>query len=183
MLIRGTDLACHLTGAEPQHQRNFIAIFTLSCLWPSGGISDLRVWIYRAQPHHNEKVYSLVSLTFPDVVMAIDSLSPIAPARIRALLLPMGRIKRSSFMNFVDLLQPECMIRLGDISPDPRPNRSMIFPAVIFCPSSSLRLRWSPHDPYRHVLSASLSWWHSSLWAFNFFASAFSACIVTFWAI
>lgn len=56
--------------------------------------------------------------------MAVDTLSPIAPARIRALLLPVGRIKRSRFLAFVDLLQAQCMIRLGDISPDPRPDRS-----------------------------------------------------------
>lgn len=56
--------------------------------------------------------------------MAVDPLSPIAPARIRALLLPVGRIKRSRFLAFVELLQPQCMVRLGDISPDPRPDRS-----------------------------------------------------------
>jgi hypothetical protein len=60
--------------------------------------------------------------------MAVDSLSPIAPARIRALLLPMGRIKRSRFLAFVDLLQPHCMVRLGDVSPDSRPDRSTIAP-------------------------------------------------------
>jgi hypothetical protein len=57
--------------------------------------------------------------------MAVDPLSPIAPARIRALLLPVGRIKRSRFIAFVDLLQQESLVRLGDISPDPRPDRSM----------------------------------------------------------
>lgn len=56
--------------------------------------------------------------------MAVDPLSPIAPARIRALLLPLGRIKRSRFLNFVEFLQPHCTVRLGDISPDPRPDRS-----------------------------------------------------------
>lgn len=58
--------------------------------------------------------------------MAVDPLSPIAPARIRALLLPVGRIKRSRFLAFVELLQPQCMVRLGDISPDPRPDRSTL---------------------------------------------------------
>lgn len=60
--------------------------------------------------------------------MAVDPLSPIAPARIRALLLPVGRIKRSQFLAFVDLLQPQCSVRLGDISPDSRPDRSTAFP-------------------------------------------------------
>lgn len=58
--------------------------------------------------------------------MAVDPLSPIAPARIRALLLPVGRIKRSRFLNFVDFLQPHCTVRLGDVSPDSRPDRSTI---------------------------------------------------------
>lgn len=57
--------------------------------------------------------------------MAVDTLSPIAPARIRALLLPVGRIKRSRFLNYVDLLQQQSLVRLGDVSPDPRPDRSM----------------------------------------------------------
>lgn len=57
--------------------------------------------------------------------MAADPLSPIAPARIRALLLPVGRIKRSRYLAFVDLLQQESLVRLGDVSPDPRPDRSM----------------------------------------------------------
>jgi hypothetical protein len=56
--------------------------------------------------------------------MAVDPLSPIAPARIRALLLPVGRIKRSRFLAFVELLQDHSQVRLGDVSPDSRPDRS-----------------------------------------------------------
>ena len=73
--------------------------------------------------------------------MAVDPLSPIAPARIRALLLPVGRIKRSRFLAFVDLLQQESLVRLGDISPDPRPDRSMsplaTGPALMFADSDT----------------------------------------------
>lgn len=58
--------------------------------------------------------------------MPVDPLSPIAPARIRALLLPVGRIKRSRFLNYVELLQQQSLVRLGDISPDPRPDRSTV---------------------------------------------------------
>jgi hypothetical protein len=57
--------------------------------------------------------------------MPVDPLSPIAPARIRALLLPVGRIKRSRFLTFVELLQQHSVVRLGDISPDTRADRSM----------------------------------------------------------
>ncbi|ORY03584.1 TRAPP II complex [Clohesyomyces aquaticus] len=94
--------------------------------------------------------------------MAIDPLSPIAPARIRALLLPLGRIKRSRFLAFVELLQPECMIRLGDISPDPRPDRNMFSPlafpngTLLYDLSTSLpppsHLSLSPFEQFREPL-------------------------------
>ncbi|KAJ6121896.1 hypothetical protein N7512_004361 [Penicillium capsulatum] len=57
--------------------------------------------------------------------MGVDPLSPIAPARLRALLLPIGRIKRSRFLSFAARLQAENVVRLGDISPDARPNRKL----------------------------------------------------------
>ncbi len=60
----------------------------------------------------------------PNVVKMLDQLSPVAPARVRVVLLPIGQIKRSRFVGFVDRLQPEHVVRLGDISPDGRPNRS-----------------------------------------------------------
>ncbi|GFF53838.1 transport protein particle subunit trs120 [Aspergillus udagawae] len=60
--------------------------------------------------------------------MAVDPLSPIAPARLRALLLPVGRIKRSRFLSFAARLQAENVVRLGDISPNARPNRNMFSP-------------------------------------------------------
>ncbi|KAF2118692.1 hypercellular protein-like protein HypA [Lophiotrema nucula] len=94
--------------------------------------------------------------------MAVDPLSPIAPARIRALLLPVGRIKRSRFLAFVDLLQPECMVRLGDVSPDSRPDRNMFSPlafpsgTVLYDLSTSLppasHLALSPFEQFREPL-------------------------------
>ncbi|EKG11198.1 Transport protein Trs120 [Macrophomina phaseolina MS6] len=60
--------------------------------------------------------------------MVVDPFSPIAPARIRVLLVPAGKIKRSRFMTFVERLQPESAIRLGDVTPDPRPDRTMFSP-------------------------------------------------------
>lgn len=56
--------------------------------------------------------------------MGDDSSSPVAPARVRALVLPVGKIKRARFASFVKRLSPENVVRLGDISPDGRPNRS-----------------------------------------------------------
>ncbi|EKV12313.1 Hypercellular protein HypA [Penicillium digitatum] len=60
--------------------------------------------------------------------MGVDPLSPIAPVRLRALLLPIGKIKRSRFLSFAARLQAENVVRLGDISPDVRPNRNMFSP-------------------------------------------------------
>ncbi|RAL07761.1 TRAPPII-specific subunit TRS120 [Aspergillus homomorphus CBS 101889] len=60
--------------------------------------------------------------------MGVDPLSPIAPVRLRALLLPIGKIRRSRFLSFAARLQAENVVRLGDISPDARPNRNMFSP-------------------------------------------------------
>ncbi|PGH04766.1 hypothetical protein AJ79_06988 [Helicocarpus griseus UAMH5409] len=60
--------------------------------------------------------------------MAVDPLSPIAPARLRALLLPVGKIKRSRFLSLVTRLRAQNVVRLGDVSPDGRPNRNSFSP-------------------------------------------------------
>ncbi len=64
--------------------------------------------------------------------MGLDPLSPIAPARLRGLLLPLGRIKQSRFQSFVDRLQPENVVRLGDVSPDGRSHRSIFTKSLHF---------------------------------------------------
>jgi hypothetical protein len=56
--------------------------------------------------------------------MGADPLSPIAPARVRVLVLPVGRIKKRRFASFVERIQQETAVRLGDISPDGRPDKS-----------------------------------------------------------
>ena len=56
--------------------------------------------------------------------MGLDPLSFIAPARIKVLLLPLGRITSVRFSSFVDRLDQESVVRLGDVSPDGRPHRS-----------------------------------------------------------
>jgi hypothetical protein len=56
--------------------------------------------------------------------MTLDSLSPIAPARVKALLLPLGQIRADRFAAFVSRLESEHVVQLRDVSPDPRPNRS-----------------------------------------------------------
>lgn len=57
--------------------------------------------------------------------MSLDPLLPIAPARVKALLLPLGQIKADRFASFVDRLQSEHVVHLRDITADGRPNRSM----------------------------------------------------------
>ncbi|MCJ1385121.1 hypothetical protein MMC17_008240 [Xylographa soralifera] len=60
--------------------------------------------------------------------MGIDALSPVAPARIRCLLLPSGTITRSRFSTFVERLQQESTVRLGDVSPNTKSQRNMFSP-------------------------------------------------------
>ncbi|PGH03902.1 hypothetical protein AJ80_08604 [Polytolypa hystricis UAMH7299] len=60
--------------------------------------------------------------------MAVDPLSPIAPARLRVLLLPIGKIRRSRFLELAKRLQAHNVIRLGDVSPDGRANRNQFSP-------------------------------------------------------
>ncbi|KAG4436993.1 hypothetical protein IFR05_007531 [Cadophora sp. M221] len=92
----------------------------------------------------------------------LDQLSPVASARVRAVLLPIGQIKRARFLSFVERLQPENVVRLGDISPDGRPNRNMFSPlafamgmivydlTTFYPPSSHVAL--SPFELYREPL-------------------------------
>lgn len=54
----------------------------------------------------------------------MDPLLPIAPARVKALLLPLGQITADRFASFVDRLQSEHVVHLRDITADGRPNRS-----------------------------------------------------------
>lgn len=65
--------------------------------------------------------------------MALDPFSPVAPARVKLLLIPVGQIKQSVFENSVRRLQQEHVVRLGDVSPDSRPHRSELFVENLVC--------------------------------------------------
>ncbi|KAI9049565.1 hypothetical protein LZ554_006592 [Drepanopeziza brunnea f. sp. 'monogermtubi'] len=92
----------------------------------------------------------------------LDQLSPVAPARVRVVLLPVGQIKRARFLSFVNRLQPENVVQLGDVSPDGRPNRNMFSPlafstgmivydlTTFYPPQSHVTL--SPFEIYREPL-------------------------------
>jgi hypothetical protein len=60
----------------------------------------------------------------PDARMSLDPLAPVAPARVKILLLPLGQIKADRFASFVERLNREHVVHLRDISADGRPNRS-----------------------------------------------------------
>ncbi|KAK4137615.1 Trs120-domain-containing protein [Trichocladium antarcticum] len=60
--------------------------------------------------------------------MAIDPLIPVAPARVKALVLPIGLIQRDRFTTFVDRLNAENVVFLRDVTPDARPHRNMFSP-------------------------------------------------------
>ncbi|KAI1214836.1 Trs120-domain-containing protein, partial [Annulohypoxylon truncatum] len=60
--------------------------------------------------------------------MSLDSMLPVAPARVRALVLPVGQITRDRFSSFVQRLNEEHVVYLRDITPDGRPNRNMFSP-------------------------------------------------------
>ena len=62
--------------------------------------------------------------------MGLDPLSAIAPARVRVLVLPVGRIVSARFLAFINRLQLESIVRLGDVTPDGRPHRSMMLSDV-----------------------------------------------------
>ncbi|KAK9245109.1 TRAPP II complex [Lipomyces tetrasporus] len=58
----------------------------------------------------------------------LDSLSYAAPSRIRAYLCPVGMVSHPRFLEFVSRLQDTAIIRLGDVTPDSRPERLMFSP-------------------------------------------------------
>ncbi|KAI1332055.1 Trs120-domain-containing protein [Xylariaceae sp. FL0255] len=88
---------------------------------------------------------------------------PIAPARVRALVLPVGQIKRERFHTFVQRLNQENVVQLRDISADGRPNRNMFSPLafpdgaifydlITYVPPPS-HLALAPFDLFREPLA------------------------------
>ncbi|THX94451.1 hypercellular protein-like protein HypA [Aureobasidium pullulans] len=85
--------------------------------------------------------------------MSNDPLSPIAPARVRVLVLPAGRIKKQRFMTFLDRLHQHDSVRLGDISPDGRSSKTIFSPLAF--PNGSLLYNFSTSmAPPSHTLLA-----------------------------
>ena len=60
--------------------------------------------------------------------MGYDPLSPVAPARVRCLLVPCGQLSRSKFLQAKERLEKESIVRLGDVSPSDGPHGHMFSP-------------------------------------------------------
>ncbi|KAI1039849.1 hypothetical protein LB505_007117 [Fusarium chuoi] len=101
---------------------------------------------------------------FVEASLSVDTFeTPVAPARVKTLLLPLGQIKADRFASFVERLNKEHVVHLRDISADGRPNRNMFSPlaypdgAIIYNlvthvpPPSHLAL--TPFDLYREPLA------------------------------
>ncbi|KKA27728.1 hypothetical protein TD95_001291 [Thielaviopsis punctulata] len=93
----------------------------------------------------------------------LDPMLPFAPARVRALLLPLGPIRSERFAAFVERLKTEIIVPLRDVTADARPNRNMFSPLaypdgaifydlVTYMPPAS-HLALSPFDMYREPLA------------------------------
>ncbi|KAK3378156.1 TRAPP II complex [Podospora didyma] len=77
--------------------------------------------------------------------MTLDPLLPVAPARVRALVLPLGQIRQERFNTFVDRLNAEQTVHLRDVTPDGRPNRNMFSPLAF--PSGAMFYELMTHQP------------------------------------
>ncbi|KAI1633575.1 Trs120-domain-containing protein [Biscogniauxia mediterranea] len=95
--------------------------------------------------------------------MSLDSMLPVASARVRALTLPIGQIKQDRFSSFLQRLNQEHVVHLRDISADGRPNRNMFSPlafpdgaifydTITYVPPPS-HLALSPFDLFREPLA------------------------------
>lgn len=60
--------------------------------------------------------------------MPLDPYSYVAPSRVKAFLCPMGKLKRSTFLNYADRLNNVREIRLVDVTPDGRSDRALFSP-------------------------------------------------------
>ncbi|KAK2602400.1 hypothetical protein N8I77_008935 [Diaporthe amygdali] len=77
--------------------------------------------------------------------MSADSLLPIAPARVKALVLPLGQIKAARFASFLERLHAEHVVHLRDVGADKRPDRNMFSPLAF--PDGAVFYELTTHAP------------------------------------
>ncbi|RCI07706.1 hypothetical protein L249_5714 [Ophiocordyceps polyrhachis-furcata BCC 54312] len=93
-----------------------------------------------------------------DARMNLDPLLPIAPARVRVLLLPLGRLKAVNFASYAERLQTEHVVCLRDVSADGRPDRNMFSPLAF--PDGTI---------FYHLITHMLPPSHLALWPFDIY--------------
>ena len=117
--------------------------------WAVSRISEIKFYVLdrrkarsRTYEHSTYHPYALgedlsvpKAYLYANATMSLDSLSFVAPARVEVLIIPVGRIKRSRFLSFLSRLRQENVVRLGDVSPDGRPHRSMALQCFPLLPS------------------------------------------------
>jgi hypothetical protein len=98
---------------------------TIPGLWVRYQCQEVLLTLDFLQKGHGLWVDSLL-LEGASNVMDLDPLSIVTPARVKVLLLPIGEnVRESRFASFVKRLQHVNVVRLGDVSPDSRPHRSI----------------------------------------------------------
>ncbi|KAL9009124.1 MAG: hypothetical protein Q9173_005819 [Seirophora scorigena] len=94
--------------------------------------------------------------------MGLDPLSVVSPARVKILAVPIGQVRHSRFLSFLQRLEREHVVPLRDVSPDSRSHTTLFsplaFPAgrVFFDIGTSVppatHLALSPFELYRQPL-------------------------------
>ncbi|KAL2191303.1 Trs120-domain-containing protein [Thermothelomyces heterothallicus CBS 203.75] len=85
--------------------------------------------------------------------MAVDPFLPVAPAKLKALVLPIGHITHERFTAFVGRLNAESVVFLRDVTPDARPHRNMFSPLAF--PDGAMFYDLIMHHPPASHLSLS----------------------------
>ncbi|CAP73147.1 uncharacterized protein PODANS_2_5600 [Podospora anserina S mat+] len=94
--------------------------------------------------------------------MTLDPFIPIAPARIKVLVLPIGHIKRERFTAFVNRLNEEHIVHLRDVTPDSRPHRNMFSPLAF--PGGAMFYELMTHQPSpSHLALSPFDLWREQL--------------------
>ncbi|KAL8992680.1 MAG: hypothetical protein Q9188_007527, partial [Gyalolechia gomerana] len=64
--------------------------------------------------------------------MGGNPISIIDPARVKVLLVPVGQVKHSRFLSFLERFEHEDVVQLRDVSPDSRPHTKAMFSPLAF---------------------------------------------------
>ncbi|KAK0665545.1 TRAPP II complex [Cercophora samala] len=94
--------------------------------------------------------------------MTLDPFIPIAPAKIKVLVLPIGHIKRERFTAFINRLNEEHIVHLRDVTPDSRPHRNMFSPLAF--PGGAMFYELMTHQPSpSHLALSPFDLWREQL--------------------